>query len=147
MRAKDGSWQGTPPSDFVVGSVRGLLASCSSWGCLHAPLRDPRCDEDSDSDRCHNAWELGPDPNRGGRRDPSYPWDYFNPTGDGHNRIDDILAVVAKYYISAGDARYSTAVDRGGFTGPNPWNLAPPDGRVRVDDILAAVRAYHQDCP
>jgi hypothetical protein len=134
-------------SELTSGNTNPCAWDSGYWGCLHAPLRDPRCDVDSDSDRCQDAWELGPDGRLGGERDPSYPWDYFNPSSDGVNRTDDILAVVARYYVGAGDARYSTVADRGGFTGPDAWNLAPPDGRIRIDDVLAAVRSSHQDCP
>ena len=42
-----------------------------------------------------------------GRRDPMNPWDHFNPTGDGVNRIDDILEGVQHYYIDYPDPDYS----------------------------------------
>ncbi len=104
-------------------------------------------DDDFDGDRCTNVTELGPDPMGGGMRDPQDPWDYFNPSGDGRNRTDDILAVINHYFVSDSAPGYSTAFDRGGFHGPNAWDLRPPDGQVRIDDILAAVRSYLQDCP
>lgn len=103
--------------------------------------------EDFDGDGCTNIAELGPDPMSGGRRDPGYPWDYFNPTGDGRNRMDDILAVVNRYFVDASQPDYSTAIDRGGRYGPNAWNLLPPDGRIRIDDVLTALHSYMQDCP
>jgi len=118
-----------------------------SWGCANAPVRDPGCDTDTDEDRCMDAWELGPSPAAGGKRNPLDPWDYFNPSGDGRNRVDDVLAVLDRYYLSDSDPGYSTVFDRGGFDGPNAWDVRPPDGRVRIDDILAAVRSYLQDCP
>ncbi len=116
------------------------------WGCANAPLRDPGCDQDTDGDRCRDAWELGPNPQFGGQRNPQDPWDYFNPTGDGRNRIDDIMAVVNKYFVDASQPGYSTAYDRGGRYGPHAWNLLPPDGLIRIDDILTALRSYMQDC-
>ncbi len=106
----------------------------------------PDGSDDFDGDRCRNVAELGPNAMLGGMRDPTYRWDYFNPSNDGLNRTDDILAVIYRYYVTSGRPGYSTAFDRGGFTGPNAWDLAPPDGQVRVDDILAAVRSYLQDC-
>ncbi len=34
----------------------------------------------------------------------------------------------------------------GGRSGPNNWNLGPPDGKIRADDILAVVYQYGDDC-
>ena len=100
---------------------------------------------DTDGDGCTESQELGPDEKLGGRRDPTNPWDYFNPTGDLQNRVDDILAVVYHFGEGLGDPGYSTAYDRTGV-GPDPWNLGPPDGLIRVGDILAIVQQYQHDC-
>jgi hypothetical protein len=81
----------------------------------------------------------------GGRRDPTNPWDYFNPTSDGANRIDDLLAVIHHYYLEKGDPGYAERYDRS-YLGPNAWNLGPPDGQVRTDDILHALRNFGHDC-
>jgi len=134
-------------AELALGRTNPCVWDSGSWGCATAPLRDPGCDHDSDGDRCRDAWELGPNPQFGGMRDPRDQWDYFNPSEDGMNRTDDILAVINHYYAAVGDPDYSTAFDRGGLDGPNAWDVLPPDGRVRIDDILAAVRSYLQDCP
>ncbi len=91
----------------------------------------------------------------GGRRWIDNPWDYFNPTGDGLNRVDDILATVDAYFQDDNDsspgnppfaAGYSRSTDRTLITGQQPWNLGPPNGLQRVDDILNQVKQYFHDC-
>jgi hypothetical protein len=93
---------------------------------------------DMDGDGCTDAQELGPDERLGGRRDPANPWDYFNPTGDRKNRIDDIHVVVQHFGKNQGDPGYSTAYDRT-YIGPNRCNLGPPDGHITIVDIIAAI--------
>jgi hypothetical protein len=105
-------------------------------------------DLDDDNDGCPDTSEaqsaVGSETS-GGRRDPHNPWDYFNPTNDGQNRVDDILAVVNHYYLAEGEPGYDAKYDRT-YLRPNPWNLGPPNGRVLVDDILHAVDSYFHDC-
>jgi subtilisin family serine protease len=119
-----------------------------------ALLTDPN--QDYDGDGCPNGKEFGQDERLGGRRNPLNQWDYFNPTHDGKNRVDDILAVVHQYnknrYLpsppnppNTPNPDYTTATDRS-FVGPNLWNLGPPDGMQGVDDILYAVAQYRHDC-
>jgi hypothetical protein len=108
----------------------------------------PVCKPDADADGCPDSSELQTAPGSersGGRRDPLNPWDYFNPTHDGQNRVDDILAVIQHFGKNRGDPGYSTDYDRTGI-GPNPWNLGPPDGQVRVADIIAEIHQYGHDC-
>jgi len=112
---------------------------------------------DSDGDGCPDANEqqtaVGSQAS-GGRRDANNPWDYFNPTKDHLNRVDDILAVVNQYFKDDADANpglppyaagYNPGTDRTPL-GPNAWNLGPPNGQQRVGDILAAVNQYFHDC-
>jgi len=101
---------------------------------------------DTDGDGCPDVDEGGVAANQGGVRDYLNPWDYFNPTGDGQNRVDDILIVHNLYNKDAGDAGYSTVYDRTSV-GPNQWNLGPPNGQIRIDDILEIARQYGHDCP
>ena len=98
---------------------------------------------DTDLDGCTDAQELGPDDNVGGRRDPTNPWDYFNPTMDGENRVDDILAVIA--HFGENDPPNSDPYDRT-LLGPNPWDLGPPNGQVGIEDILNQAAQYGHDC-
>lgn len=100
---------------------------------------------DSDGDGCPDADENGPDEFAGGRRDYLNPWDYFNPTNDGENRVDDIVAVLHHYYLDQGQPGYDEKHDRTRI-GPNDWNLGPPNGQIRVDDIIHAVKSYFHDC-
>jgi hypothetical protein len=105
----------------------------------------------SDRDRCADSRELNSAGGEatGGYRDPYNDYDYFNPTKDGLNRVDDILAVVGQYFIDdpMGAIDYASQTDRTAIPGGNAWNLGPPNGQQRVDDILAAVKQYFHDCP
>ena len=113
---------------------------------------------DSDGDSCSNWNELNQAANSqgtGGLRDPWNSYDYFNPTGDGLNRVDDILAVVSQYFDDDDGATpglppyadgYLPGTDRTALTGGAAWQLGPPNGQQRVDDILAAVKQYFHDC-
>jgi hypothetical protein len=81
-------------------------------------------------------------------------YDYFNPTSDGMNRVDDIVKVVNQYFKDDNDANpglppyapgYNPGTDRT-VLGPNQWNLGPPNGTQRVVDILNIVKQYFHDC-
>lgn len=100
---------------------------------------------DTDGDGCTDQQENGPDEKLGGRRNFLNPWDYFNPTGDRQNRVDDILAVVSLYFHDVPDPMYDYHADRA-LWGPNLWNLGPPNQQIRVDDIVNIVHQYFHDC-
>ena len=107
---------------------------------------------------CHSEGEVGSNPLLGGQRNPYWPWDYFNPTGDGVNRVDDILAVVNQYredyYLPSPpnppntlNPNYTTETDRTlPMNAAHLWSLEAPNGQQRVDDILNSVYQYHHDC-
>jgi alpha-tubulin suppressor-like RCC1 family protein len=110
--------------------------------------------EDYDGDGCITLYEYGSDPMAGGKRDPFNPYDYFNPTGDGENRIDDVLAVINQYFDDDDDGNpglppyepgYNPNTDRTSL-GPDQWNLGPPNGEQRIDDVLAIIYQYFHDC-
>ncbi len=104
-------------------------------------------ERDTDLDGCSNKSELQDNPSAGGLRDPYNHWDYFNPTKDGLNRVDDILKVVGQYFCDNGTCpTYTRSTDRTAVIGANPWNLNQPNGQQRVDDILGAVKSYFHDC-
>ena len=113
--------------------------------CQEAKLGTDPYNPDTDADGCTDGQELGPSAQAGGQRNPINPWDYFNPSGDGLNRVDDILTVIQHYGLHAGDAGYDTKYDRT-YLGPNMWNLGPPDGLISVSDILAIIRQFGHDC-
>jgi hypothetical protein len=104
---------------------------------------------DGDGDGCSDKRELkATAANRGGYRDPSNHYDYFNPTQDGLNRVDDILATVNQYFQDdpPGVPDMKSLTDRTAILGANSWNLGPPNGQQRVDDILNSVKQYFHDC-
>jgi len=114
---------------------------------------------DTDGDGCEDGVEVQTGSGSqlsGGLRDPLDPNDYFNPTQDGLNRIDDILAVVLAYFVDDTDGNpglppyspgYNPDLDRSNMAAsPNPWNTGAPDGLQRVQDILHAVNSYFHDC-
>ncbi len=103
---------------------------------------------DYDGDGCSDLAEINLNPKKGGKRDSVNPYDYLNPTGDGLNRVDDILAVVGQYFHDdpVGQTDWNSTTDRTGILGGQAWNLGPPNGIQRVDDILAAVKHYFHDC-
>lgn len=109
---------------------------------------------DTDGDGCPDESEVGGDPPAGGKRNFFNRNDYFNPTGDGLNRVDDTLAVLNQYFIDDSDGTpgqppyspgYNPQTDRT-LLGPDAWNLGPPNGLQRVDDILHSVNQYFHDC-
>ena len=132
-----------------------MLADDLDDGDGNTSRRTPRVDArvalltddsaDFDGDGCTNGQEFGTDPGLGGRRNPLSPWDYMDPTGDGMNRIDDVLAVIGRYHIDAGNPDYREATDRTAV-GPYPWSLGPPNGEQRIDDVLNALTQYFHDC-
>jgi hypothetical protein len=131
-------------------------------------------DPDNDNDGCSDVREVGSDPLQGGLRNAKSIWDYadmpieISPglglyARNGLIRVEDILAVVARYFTDDADGtaspnRYSDplslplqfgyhpAFDRGGVVGPHQWDMAPPNGQIRVDDILQVVQQYFHDC-
>jgi hypothetical protein len=122
--------------------INGVIAD--SFTVIAAPPKQAP-PGDTDGDGCTDERENGPNQMLGGQRDYKNPWDYFNPTGDGQNRVDDILAVVNHYYLSEGQEGYDEKYDRG-HLGPNDWNLGPPSGQILVDDIIHVVDSYFHDC-
>jgi hypothetical protein len=112
---------------------------------------------DKDGDGCSDAREqqtaLGSEKS-GGRRAHLNQWDYFNPSGDRKNRIDDVLLVVQAYFKDDNDAApgyppfapgYTQAADRT-LSGPNLWNTGQPNGQLRLDDVLTMTKQYFHDC-
>jgi sugar lactone lactonase YvrE len=112
---------------------------------------------DADYDGCPDEDEQQAAPGSetlGGLRDYLNPNDYFNPTKDGQNRVDDVLVVLSQYFKDDNDPNpgqppyapgYNPKTDRT-LLGPNPWNLGPPDGLQRVDDIVHILNQYFHDC-
>jgi hypothetical protein len=138
---ENGSWNDvTTVLDQAENNVCGVVSSLSPF-----TVAELVPDEDYDADGCTNAQELGFELTDGGLRDPLNPNDYFNPSHDGQNRIDDILLVVHEYFIDGGNPNYNENTDRT-LLGPNAWNLGAPNGQQRIDDILNILHQYYHDC-
>lgn len=104
---------------------------------------------DFDADGCTDARELGPNQALGGLRDPTNPWDYFNPEKvftPYTQTIADIMRVVSQYNKNTGNPLYTAETDRTGIPNAYPWSLGPPNGTQTVEDILAAVKQYNHNC-
>jgi hypothetical protein len=100
---------------------------------------------DTDGDGCSDVRENGPNERLGGRRNFLNPYDYMNPSGDRMNRVDDVLAVIARYFHDDPDPLYNPVADRTAW-GPLVWHLGPPDQKIRLDDVLAIISQYFHDC-
>lgn len=171
-------------SGVIYGVPQPMQAAASAQDgvCLDYD-RDKQCDDadpDADGDGCTNGQEsqtaVGSEAS-GGRRNPLHFWDYADmpiqsPPGSGSYvrdkrvRVDDILAVLARYFTDDDDGTapvnrnsdplsppadksgYHPAYDRDDGTAPSPnaWNVGPANGRIRIGDILAVVGQYFHDC-
>jgi hypothetical protein len=116
---------------------------------------------DSDGDGCINARELSDSQAGGGMRDPSNPYDFFDPAkldaSHKHNAAD-ILAVqqgfgIHEWIVNNPGAvlkpnpNYNSNLDRTAINGSNAWNLGPGNGYITAVDILAAQKSYGHNCP
>jgi hypothetical protein len=92
----------------------------------------------------------------GGLRDYLNPFDYWNPSHDGLNRIDDIQLVKNQYFHDDNDstpglppykAGYNPDMDRKDNPGSSEdWDVVRGDGQQRIDDVLLMVKQYFHDC-
>ena len=117
---------------------------------------------DTDGDGCTDFAEHGSDPMRGGLRDHTSYWDFFDTPIVGNTRdrtitIGDIGAVVGRFGAfgdAEGDPRsepppppsYHAAFDRGGQAGEHVWDQAPANGSISVGDIGAVVAQFGHGC-
>jgi hypothetical protein len=117
-------------------------------------------DPDDDNDGCTDARELGANPIQGGARSTKNFWDFFDTPGPGNVRdkavtSGDLARVVGRFGAngSAGidpvspppASGYHTAFDRTP-SGPNVWNLGPPNGSVTSQDIALIVGQFGHSC-
>ncbi len=116
-------------------------------------------DLDDDNDGCTDEQELGPDETLGGRRNPSYFWDFFDPNRDGAISLLDFLAVL-RHFGTVGDpstfdpdapeppiGEYWAAADRGGQDPDGDlWDELPANGSIGLGDILSLLRQFPHTC-
>ena len=113
-------------------------------------------DSDNDNDGCTDAQEAGLNERQGGRRNAKNPHDYFNPSHDGKNRMDDVLLVLQQYFVDKYlpappgqplvlNPAYRADADRT-YLGPNDWNTGQGDGYQRLDDVRNMSEQYAHDC-
>ena len=183
IQATDALDQNASPA--YEGALTQLLFTCQAHGSGNIELRGPGISDgsvfysggtvkpslraaviiclepnrDSDTDGCPNEEELGDVATFGGQRNPLNEYDYFNPTHDGLNRVDDILKVVSQYFKDDTDGNpgqppytigYNPDTDRTddpAFGPEQPWRLLGPNGLQRVDDVLFSVKQFFHDCP
>jgi sugar lactone lactonase YvrE len=131
--------------------------------CAEATFSTNPNDPDTDDDGCLDGREVGPDPVLGGRRSPTYFWDFYDvPSGTTLQRdrtisAADIGSVIGRYGSAgnpAGDplsppppTGYHTAFDRGGTTpGGDPWDLLQADGIISATDLAGVIRQFGHSC-
>jgi hypothetical protein len=148
-----------PPGQYVTATATSLGGFAPDMYNTSEFSNCVSVDADADGDGCSDGRELQTAADSelsGGLRDPLNPYDYFNPTNDGTVRVDDILAVVGRYF-SSGDPTapinqippappaYHAKFDRAPL-GPNVWNLMQGNGFIGIPDILAVIGQYFHDC-
>ncbi len=140
-------------------NFRGQLANGIVDSVYEPRLAPVDLQQDTDGDGCTDIREgqtaTGSETS-GGLRSAKILSDYFNPSGDGLNRVDDILAVVDAYFMDDDDGNpglppyepgYDPDTDRSNKAAtPNAWNTGAPDGLQRVQEILHMVNQYFHDC-
>ena len=108
---------------------------------------------DTDGDGCTNAQERGKDATRGGLRDFTNTWDFYDVAGSGSAAPDglvdlpnDVLGVIL-HFSPIGGGRYDARYDRGPSSGPYPWNMTAPDGVIDLpNDILGVILQLGHHC-
>ena len=145
-----------------VGPITVPLISQSKGGLLAADSVHINCADrvvvqtaqvDTDGDGCNDSQEQGLDAERGGLRDFTNPWDFYDVTGAGSASPDgfvdltnDVLGVIM-HYSPNGGANYDARFDRGPSQGPYPWNMTAPDGVIDLpNDILGVVLQFGHHC-
>jgi sugar lactone lactonase YvrE len=142
--------------------VRKIPSDCDDDGLTDAfeDARVPpiqKCNSDTDGDGCYDSLELGINPARGGKREPTNPFDYFDINGDRYIDVpNDILQIILAYNDGPLDpggginpADYSLKKDHGPAVpgAQYAWQRSGPDGHIDVpNDILPAVLQYGHDC-
>jgi hypothetical protein len=126
------------------------------------------CDEDSDSDGCTDAQELGPDPAQGGQRNPKSFWDFFDTPDQNNVRdrsitLSDVVRLIVRFgaerlpppakaeafaeALAPPPTGYHAAFDRSApAPGAEPWQIGPPDGAIGIADVLFMINQFGHSC-
>jgi len=126
---------------YVAGSPYGWY-----WTAEFASESDgwPVTGADSDGDGCSDTEEMGTDVTRGGRRDPTNLWDFYDV--DGSKRVDSVdLLLVRTHFNSGGptplaDRKYDRSA------GNDNWAPGPPDNSIDATDVGLVRQSFGHDC-
>ena len=102
---------------------------------------DP-CDSDTDDDSCTDGAEKGPDPERGGQRNPLNHWDFYDVNGTRKVDAVDTALVRSRFDTRVGDPGYGTVYDR---SPSQPWG-GPPDGVINAIDTALVRAQFRHSC-
>jgi hypothetical protein len=107
------------------------------------------CDANDDNDPCSDAQEAGPQPTSGGDRNPLYPWDFYDVTGDQAIDLADTIAILGKFGLVPGAPGYVASFDR---YAPDPQKLyrtaAATGGQIGIDvsDAIVNLQSFGHAC-
>jgi hypothetical protein len=112
--------------------------------------------DDYDLDGCADGEELGLDEGLGGRRNPTYPWDFYDVDADRVITVaGDVLAVAGAF--GPPGPNYTPQKDRSPGPPPGtdpkdpnnnePWDLGPPDQVISVGvDVFGVAQQFGHSC-
>jgi hypothetical protein len=100
---------------------------------------------DTDGDGCSDTEELGPDPNKGGDRDPNNFWDFFELTGNKAIDLSDTLEVL-DYFGAPGTSPVGNLRDRFIPDSDKPWRTDEGNNGVDLNDALANLKSFGHSC-
>ncbi len=145
--------------DTVGNTIRARIESFSLWG-PYSPGVD-----DTDSDGCDDAAELGSNQNVGGGRDPLFFWDFFDANRDGAVGAGDFFGVLSRFGAESDPPltkqeallqaleppppppAYHASHDRTSpAPGADPWDTGPPEGAIAAGDFFAVLAQFGHDC-
>ncbi len=167
-----GDVTGDGAPDVAMGAQEDTVAPNANQG--RVSLFDLKAD--SDADACLDVRELGPDPLKGGQRDPLSQWDFFdvpvppitlaNAAGVRTHTVTLADAIAILLYVgtstgtgpNANNVSYNSDLNSNGIldgreydrTGSSdaskPWRSGPPSGAVTISDAIVALSQVGANC-
>jgi hypothetical protein len=104
---------------------------------------------DTDGDGCTDVQELGPDPVKGGDRDPLYFWDFYDVTHDRTIDLSDTIAILQSFGTAPGAPLYNALLDRYAPDAAKPWRTAAATALnigIDVSDAVINLRSFGHHC-